>query len=280
MEGKSALLYKTLVLGVIVLFVGLWIQPAIASIQSEESDLDYINIISEFSGLRGKHTVKMSQQEIEELDAFFDFIYMKLKNSESDEQTSIIIDEAINELNKYDLLCDLSVEQVKRKFLQNNKMDIDLEYLPAKKNSNCFIVGRTTETYFFSPLFFPLYTLMTSNNFFAFLFLGYNFFRVFAMMVGFPFFPIQLGSTITFGRYFSFMNEGGLYHSDGWIVTNGENGTIDWNGRILGSIDTFNYFIGRLYIGVEGFFGLKIMNPTTDKTTFLGYSNNVRIQYS
>ena len=36
MEGKSACLYKLLVIGVIVLFIGVGIQPAIATIEPEE----------------------------------------------------------------------------------------------------------------------------------------------------------------------------------------------------------------------------------------------------
>ncbi|UCF49472.1 MAG: hypothetical protein JSU91_06920, partial [Thermoplasmatales archaeon] len=94
MKGNPVL-YKTLVVGVIVLFIGIGVQPAFADTQLEEKDENYVNITSEFTGSRKKHTVEMTQQDLVELDTFLDSLYVKLNNSKSDDETSHIINEAI-----------------------------------------------------------------------------------------------------------------------------------------------------------------------------------------
>jgi len=280
MEGKSALLYKTLVIGVIVLFVGIGIQPAIASIQSEESDLDYINIISEFSGLRGKHTVKMSQQDVDELDAFFDSYFDRLDNSQSDEETSLIINEAILLLDGYDLLCGLSVEQVIRKFSQYNELDSDSDYFPVEASSNCFILGRTTCTFIYSPLFGIIDSIIEQSGDILFSFLIFLvLFKQFTIAFGFPFFPLRIGSYITMGSEFRNWPDYSYNSAEGWIISIGTNGINSWIGEFAGTLGSFPGWWSSYFISVEGFFGLRLYNPQNGKNTLIGYASKVGIEY-
>jgi hypothetical protein len=279
---KKNSVYKFLVIGIIFLFIGLGVQPVIATCQPKGKDIDYINITSEFTGLRKKHTVKMTQQELEELDTFLDSIYVNLINSQSDKEASKIINEAIMLLDRYDLLCGLSVEQVKRRFSQYNTLGTDSDYLPAKKSSNCLIIGRVTRTYFYSPLYGIIGLLPGSypyNPFGMLIFLSYTMFKQIAMQYGFPFFPLRLGAYITMGSFHDTGFEWNFIPAKGWIITIGTNGTKGWIGEFIGTLGSIAGWWSKYYVGVEGFFGLKILNPLNDKTTLLGYTKNVGIEY-
>ena len=57
MEGKSTMLYKTLVVGVIVLFVGMGTQPVFAQIQQDNTVFDYYDVNIEICGLGKDYTI-------------------------------------------------------------------------------------------------------------------------------------------------------------------------------------------------------------------------------
>jgi hypothetical protein len=283
--SKKLVLYKSLVIGVIVLFIGVGVQPAIAIIQSDNNDVEYINITSEFSGLRKKHTVKMSQQRVEELDAFFDSYLNRLDNSQSDEETSMIINEAIMLLDGYDLLCGLSVEQVKRRFLQYNELDIDSDYIPAEESSNCFIMGRTTCTFIFSPLFGimeSVYGLLSDENESTLLFgiIFFVFFKQITLAFGFPLFPLRIGSHITMGTEFRNWPDYKYNSAEGWITSIGIKGKNSWNGKFAGTLGSHYGWWTSFFIGIKGFFGLRLYNPQNATTTLIGYARNVGIEYT
>ena len=281
----TPVLYKTLVVGVIVLFVGIGIQPAVADTQLEEKDKNYINITSEFTGLRRKHTVKMTQHELEKLDYFFDSLYEKLNNSESDKETSQIINEAVIELDKYDLLCGLSIKQAQMRFLNYDKLNKDdiINKMSDNENSNCLIVGRITNAYFINPVILLIERILrfNYNDFFWGLFFLFKLLFYSAYLAnGFPICPLRIGSAIAIGSYFEWMLEWEDRPSRGWMFTMGTNGSKGWIGKFWGELDYIIMSMSTsIFIGVEGFFGLKIYNPKTDMTSLLGYGTKVGIEY-
>ena len=60
MEGKSAMLYKTLVVGVIVLFVGVGVQPAFAVSQDVDDSEDYCELCPSFEKLIKNRDVEIN----------------------------------------------------------------------------------------------------------------------------------------------------------------------------------------------------------------------------
>ena len=282
MTNHRKILSKTLSLTVIFLFIGIGIQPVFATTEFIDDIEDYITITSEFTGLRRKHTVKLTQQVMEELDISLNSIYVKLNNSQSDEETLQIINQAILLLDSYNLLCGLSVEQVKRRFSQYNKLGTDSDYLPAETSSNCLIMGRVTRTYFYSPLYGIIGLLPGSypyNPLGMLIFLTYTMFKQIAMQYGFPFFPLRLGAYITMGSFHDTGFEWNFIPARGWIITIGSEGPKGWIGEFIGTLGSIAGWWSEYYVGVEGFFGLKILNPINDKTTLLGYAKKVGIEY-
>ena len=81
------------------------------------TDNELVEFDVEFSGLGKKHTVKLTQQEAEEVEQLFDDIEQQLSKVETREEAEIIFKDAVVELDKYGLLGGLSVKQVQRLFL-------------------------------------------------------------------------------------------------------------------------------------------------------------------
>jgi hypothetical protein len=279
---KKDMLGKALVLGVICLFVGVGVNPAFATVHPGDKNVNYINITSEFTGLNRKHTVKMTQKEIDEFYAYFDSIYEKLNNTESNEETSLIINEAILKLDRYDLLCGLSVEQVQKRFSEYNKLngEIITNHISAKENSDCLVVGRAFRVYFIHPIIIWLDKLIEEkypDTILSPLMFIYKLLLQLRVTYGFPYFPIKMNTSIALGYYSLDMFDGGNKPSVGWLMTIGSNGTKGWIGRFRGHLKYFWGLDNKYYIGVEGFIGFRISNPLTLMTSILGFANKVKI---
>ena len=273
---------KIVVIGVIALFVGMGFQPAFATVQLEDNDMDFINITSEFTGLKRKHTVKMTHNEVDEFYAFFDSIYEKLNNTESDDETSLIINEAVLELDRYGLLCGLSVEEVQKRFSNYYKLkgEIVTNHISGKENSDCLIVGRVLRAYFIHPIIIMLDELIEEkypNTILSLFMFLYKELLAFRFTYGFPYFPIKINTSIALGYFSDDMYNDGYKPSIGWIMTIGTNGTKGWLGLFTGQLGYFWTLFNEFYIGVEGFFGIRISNPLTQMTSILGYANKVKI---
>ncbi len=153
---------KLLVVGVIVLFLGLAVAPSInADISKASIDSELVEITTEVCGLNGgKHTVKLTREKSEEVDALFDSIKSRLDKVETREEAEEIFNEAVIELDKYGLLGGLSVEQAQRLvtggYQDSRVMKISERIFSRlqKNNSNylCLIAGATNGTNFDSQL--------------------------------------------------------------------------------------------------------------------------------
>ena len=142
---KNTYIRKCISIVVILLFIGIAFAPYInASVVKD--DLVEFNV--EFCGLDKKHTVKLTQQEADEVESLFDDIEQRLSEVESREEAEEIFKEAVVELDKYDLLGGLSVRQAQRLVTRKYNRLQEANWILSDDNSNylCLIAGRTNDT--------------------------------------------------------------------------------------------------------------------------------------
>jgi len=149
---KKDCVKKALAATIILFFIGLAFTPNINANISENDEL--INITTEAYGVNGirPHTIKLTEQESEELDILIDSIKERLNKAETIVETVEVFNDAIVGLDKYGLLGDLSLKQAqhlitkgfqKLKLLQtfdknSNKWNLPIGYRDWK-NLFCFI---------------------------------------------------------------------------------------------------------------------------------------------
>ena len=236
---KNTYIRKCISIVVILLFIGIAFAPYInASVVKD--DLVEFNV--EFCGLDKKHTVKLTQQEADEVESLFDDIEQRLSEVESREEAEEIFKEAVVELDKYDLLGGLSVRQAQRLVTRKYNRLQEANWILSDDNSNylCLIAGRTNDTTFISPL------LQCS----AFWGQYYH--------VPTPVYSILfcIFSPIMWLSYISYTPD-----TNGWIFSFGLNGLQFSNGNITGKI-SYWYSPDSPYAGVSGFTGLKLLLST------------------
>jgi hypothetical protein len=99
---------KILSMVVILLFLGIAVAPSINSSTIED---DLVELDVEFCGLGRKHTVQLTQQEVDEVEQLFEDIEQRLSSVETRDEAKIIFNEAVVELDRYGLLGGLSIRQ-------------------------------------------------------------------------------------------------------------------------------------------------------------------------
>ena len=287
------MLSKGLAVAVIILFLGVGIQPAIATNESVKNDTNYYFVNVEFCGLGKEYTVKLTQQQLDELDLFFETIREQLNSAESIEDTIHIYNNAFERLDSLGLLGDYSVNQVQELVtgrFQNsgfshliNKLS---DRLPHDNDFNlfCLISGRTNGT-----SFLPLSTLIFQRFISIILKLPYLIFYILSSFLN-PLFlynllrflisyriPITLG--IGSGISLGFYNAPSYVPANGWINTYGMVGHKNWNDTFYGQISKYYLLYVFLYIGVTGFKGIIIKNTNSLVYYFyyLGFANFVHI---
>ncbi|UCD14586.1 MAG: hypothetical protein JSW60_03985, partial [Thermoplasmatales archaeon] len=113
---------KYLSVAVILLFIGVAFAPSINANISKEM----IEFTTEVCGLNGgKQTVKLTQEEADEVGSLFDSIRERLNETETREETEEVFKEAVVELDKYGLLGGLSVKHAQRLVTGGYKNQID-----------------------------------------------------------------------------------------------------------------------------------------------------------
>jgi hypothetical protein len=274
-------MHKNLILafGITILFLGLAIQPSVATVQPESIDVEYFDVTTELIGLGKEHTVQLTQQQMDELDALFESIKLQLDNAETEEETARIYNEVIVELDSYSLLGDCSVKQV-QKLITGNFLKTRTKGLKDKlydknqfmsRNFFCLIAGKTTNTRFIPMSLMWLYRLdFLLENFQLLLF-----FLVFISLGAFvisDMIPFSLGNGIAFGYYSSWSYR--EYPAKGWIHILGLLGYINWEGELYGQI------FPDSYIGVTGFTGIKIEDTSSSSYNeyfYLGFATSADV---
>jgi len=138
--SRKPVLYKILLVGVIVIFVGVEIQPAFADVIKEEKLIEFTTEVIGLFG--GKRTVKLTQEELLEVELMLDSFQEQIGFSKSIYEAKEIYKKGVIELDKYGLLAGLSREEaqklVPRDFPLNNRLGIDLE---KYQNIFCLLFG-------------------------------------------------------------------------------------------------------------------------------------------
>jgi len=157
---------KLISVAVILLFIGLAFAPSInANISKEE----LVEFTTEVCGLNGgKQTVKLTQQQADEVEVLFNLIREQLNATESREEAEEIFKDAVVELDKYGLLGGLSVKQAQRLVLgldvfeKNSRLLDYLKNVPLIKNMNifCLISGKSDYSIILTPLNFVIFFLL------------------------------------------------------------------------------------------------------------------------
>lgn len=274
-----------IVFGIVLLFVGVGIQPALAelSIDSDESKL------VEFTVQVGdsEHTVVLSSTQAKELDNLIDNTKLLLNMATTIEETSRIFDETVVSLYDLGVLPkDMSIREAQRlvnghhRFSRMDNVldglsDSNLELLDKDENLYCLVAGETSWTDFFPltyRILFKMQELPNENIWILALFF------IFLLL---PLLPLWWLSPVVFGNIVALGTPTmwGLT-SRGWVRTIGLNGIKNWNGSFKGNIPFPYPFGDGICCGIRGFNGISIYNNLAHKDCFyLGSALQVKIRY-
>lgn len=278
---------KGLAIAVILLFIGVALAP---SINSNIVKDDLVEVTTEFCGIEGlkPHTIKISKNEVDKLKLFIDDFKNQLNKVETREETILLYNEAIVELDKYGLLGKLSIEKAKNLVTgryQNNKVTKLLEerYSKVQENSEdienylCLVAGRTTNTF--------IYTLPILSTFFIFLFfyyLGHLFDKGIIRDIQ-TFFADLLNFLLDYScesRLIYFRNPIAYNYpgAEGWIYSIGIKGIQSINGTMRGTLfDRTD--IDDLGFSIIGFKGLKICMNYPFDAFYIGHALALKIEH-
>ena len=278
---KNRVVSKGIVLGIIFLFVGVGIQPAFAADQKEYFDIEYNDVNLELCGLDKEYTVKLTEQQLMEIDVLFESIKDDLDNVKTQEETVRIYNDAIAKLDRYGLFSDCSITQVQNliigKYLKSSNNHVLHKLYKNKMSSDenvfCLICGHTDNTLFIpmiSMLLFRLCPIIKSEELQIAAFMGGIFrFVLSELLLGYYRFnnPFALGSGIMLGS--------------GWVETLGLFGLKSWAGTLYGQIYVFST-VKEQYCGATGFTGIKILKRPYASSEYpdyyyLGFANHVHI---
>lgn len=302
---------KSLVIAVIILFIGLAFAPSINANISK----DLVEFTTEICGLDGrKQTVKLTREKAEEVEGLFYSIKKQLNAIESIDEAEEIFKDAVMELDKYGLLGGLSVKQVLRlinRGYQRHRTSNPIDELlmnkgegKALENKYCFISGMLNsdrsrlQYYVFFNVFlnfigYPIFLNWLRNYpHLWYMLLPFN--APILIMAGIlplrfaiprQISPLKVGIRISFGLKRRDTYTGGISYepAEGWVNTIGVYGEKNWNSSVDGP------FYGDIYsdirksffwhnvwcVGADYFSGIYIRGD--EKTSFIGYCRRFSI---
>jgi len=306
---KEKMLNKTLVVGIIVLFVGVGVQPAFAeiSIEPENNELEEVTIQFFEADRKYNHTVMLTQEQVKELNNLISNFENRLNSTDNPIELETIYNDAIISLNALGFLPDhMSIDYVQRlvtgKEQDSRIINIFERTINSKKGSFeddenflCLISGRTTyafsgglslrliliwseflerlsENYYFFALFLSLFVDML-------LIVPLLILVIFAPFI-WNYIPISIGYDLGFGAIYDFMWET-KFPSKGWVHTTGLNGIKTWDGKMYGNIPLEKFYAFLYYQcfpGALGFTGIKIPYGGDHSAFYFGFALWVKIR--
>ena len=268
---------KILATVVVILFVSLAFAPSLfADVETISEQQELVELTVEFYGLDKleSHGITLTRENADKIDDLFEEVKNDLNTVTSNSERISIFNDCIIELDKFGLLGENSIEDVKRITTNLYKEQIDGILKDADINYNCLIVGRTTNTNFFYPNSFfdllansigklvkPFLDLIKNEK--LKLFIGLLIAILIELYYQNFLNPIQFGSSITYGQYDQPLDEPArITYADGWVWTLGKNGIIEFDGGHgkLGIIGKgFWGNVDDYYVGARNFCGIRLL---------------------
>jgi len=295
-----------LVMVVILLFIGIAIQPGIIADVSFESDnSELVEIIVEIYEVNGvqEYTVMLTQEQAEELELLINNTKTVLDEADDSDETETIFEDTVSSLNELGLLTNgINVDKVQRlvtgeeqnpriiklfeRYYSKNQKSSDID-----RNFLCLMAGDTSYTIFIGPfalLFVFLGPLLFVRNFVFFewlrnnnpdfwSWLSVNFSDFFSKL-----FFLRIVFWIAFGAGLNFLPlKIGAYMFYGWYIPSfdpwDESEWIPAKGWIItNGLSGKKQWSGNFFGDVVGFTGIKIYRELFD-FFYLGSALRVRI---
>jgi hypothetical protein len=291
---------KGLVITVIFLFIAVSFQPAIAVEPSEkltdnDEKIEYtIQIIKTNKVIEKK--VYLTQQQADELENLIENIRADLFNSETQEETNEIYNNAVNSFNNLGLFPeDITLNEIKQLVIGETQKLYSIKFKNEMsngfENSLCFVSGDSWTTYFLRP---GLFVLLKMIGLFSTLLpyisssfelknanessLGYFWFYLL-------FFPFRIGDIVYLGEtmwyWFGDPEPIDYIPAVGWISTVGTNGIKNHKGSFFGNLlekKSPRDSMWVYYPGIFGFTGIRI-NKSPNSAFYMGFALKVSIRY-
>ena len=271
---KKNMFRKELVLGIIILFVGIAVQPGIIAdnvIESDKSEMVEITIqICEIDGVYD-YDVLLSQEQAEELENLISRTKNKLDDAKTSGETSIIFSDTVASLFEIGILSEsMDIEDIQclvNGEKQNSEVVKKLEEwfnrnqgnIGTEDNYLCLISGDSTGTCFQGPIglisMIVFGYLLKNDMIFTFLLSIWNNF------------PLSFGYKIGLGG----LGISGTFFAQGWVHTIGLNGIKNWDDTFIGSLPLLPVLGWDLFFtGILGFTGINIGSLENNKHFYIG----------
>ena len=263
---------KTIVIGIIVLFIGLAVAPTInANVSRTPVKSKLVETSVRIHNSRGitPYTLKLTEKESDEVDRIFDNLKVSLDSAETDEEIDAIYDDAVESLYELGMFPRMTIGEAKQLVNGNSKKTQSGNIGTRGGNSDCKIAGQTTHTY-----------MHDLNRIFLWFILGFVRFGG-RWDYNYRYYNGKIGG-ISFGEFhdgYPIWNP-----SEGWVHTNGTNGVIKWEGEFYGARGERQLY-GMIYeyliwgfMGVAGFNGLWI-DKRNQPPCYLGNADHVNLRY-
>lgn len=258
---------KGIVIGIICLFIGVGIAPSIIAVDdtvNENEDVEVIVQICKVFGMK-EYKLKLSIEEYEKLENTFDNLKIKLHNSKTREERISILNNAVVSLDSIGILPNsINIKDIQKLITEDNYNfrfsnlfeRLNLNNQPqADYNTECSVSGKITRTedWWGNKIITKIKTLM------AILFCFCPFYWYYLLI---PHITFGYASWI---EYLDLPIQ--LEPSIGWLYTDGENGVVNWEGRLYGQLGKeVDYYyihggakvIENWFIGIRKFTGFNI----------------------
>jgi hypothetical protein len=307
-EGGYQIHKKGVTVGIILVFIGVAVAPSFnVSVVKASDDNELMDVTTHICGISGDSTftVRLTQQQIQEVKTVFDALQNRLSTVKSMEETWRIFNDTIVSLSGHNLLpAGMSIEHAERlvrSSSQNQKGVPFLQKLSPKfrgdsnagevQNSFCSIAGNTSNVHFLKPVgklalnIFEIYAHSTGNIILALL--CYPFWVVFYELNIMSQMVLKregrhIGVSIFFGNYHYAPYPNWFSPAQGWLSTNGINGIQNISGSFWGQRMTSgwqpedDWHMNYSWRGCMGFTGLLIyLSP--DSAYYLGSALSINV---
>ena len=285
---------KRILIGSIIAVVIILLSSFSSVVGKVSSDDDLVEFDVEFCGLGKKHTVRLTQQEADEVELLFDEIEQRVSKVETRDEAEEIFKDAVVELDKYGLLGILSIKQAQQLIVESTVRQNLLKRIDGKdveslddetENYFCLIVGHLSHMVSQNPLVRRFGIFMEKLLEFALetdIFVLFEaIYQLYILIQTFSFIYIDLLLPFSFFRALSAglhgfspaTTEEWWHPAKGWVHSFGLNGVKSWEGDLWGVASgylIYGFFV-HFYPAILGFTGIKLTNEDYE-TYFLGFA--------